>query len=1769
MDFDVDGLLVASSEAGSVLSTTYTYTDADLDGTADQIASETDPFGRTTTYGYSGGQITSITDHAGRTSTLNFDGSGRLLSITEHDPDGAGSLSGKVTTFTYDSVTSLMLTRTEDGKTWTYNYDENRLLRSSTGPDGATTVVPQDLYGLVNPSSGVGTSGNPASLALSADISGSRTDSGSGTVTFKLNGFGHRVYEEFENGLTVTYERNEESKVTREERDPDGFGPLAPWITLWQYDALGNVALVTHPDGSTEAWVYDATFNRSVSYTNQLGQQTVWQLDSTTGVVTETRRIVGLNDTTSSENDDVVESRTFTATGLLETTTDPLGRVTRFYYQDPNFGDLVTKIVVAEGTPDETQVEMEYDTDGNLTARIDGLGRRTEFTHDELGRVVTMTLADPDGPGSQAAPVYVYAYNQFGQIASETDPLNRVASYTYVNGKLETTTTPDHDGNSFPTVTTFGYDTAGRLASIVDPLGRQTERTYTSMGALESTKLPNPVSPSIASTTTTFEYDAFGRTTKIIDALGNETELAYADFGKSITTTLPDPDGVGSGSSPVVTQTYNALGMLLSQTDPLGHVTDYIYDELNRLDQLIQRGGGGLADLVTDYNYDLIGNLRFVTDPLGNAVEFVYDDLDRLVQTILPDPDGAGPLSSPTYSSTFDAAGQLVSETDALSRVTSYAYDNLGRLITTTLPVLSATGVSPVLSFAYDAVGNLTSQTDALGNTTNYAYDSHDNLISTTLADPDGAGPLLAPVYQYSYNDAGQLLTGTNSLGDETSYTYDGLGRVITTTLPLLAAMGASPVYSYTYNLIGNVLTETDANGNVTTHSYDNLYRRTQTALPVAGAVYNYSYDAASRLVTEFQPLNRSKSFNYDGFSRVTKITGTDPDGAGPQQAQFTEYEYDDAGNVLLTRDNLNNETLFSYDNLYRLLSQTDALSGVTSYTYDAAGNTLSLTDPVLNTTAWVYDELDRVIEETNQLDGTRYFGYDLASNLTSKIDRNGRLSEFDYDNLHRQIEERWVDGNGLVFYTSNFDYNALSQLVGASDDNSAYSLAYDELGRRTSIDNTGTPNLPSVVLTSGYDAIGNRTSLSANIDGTDDFVNTYQFDALSRMTQVTQDAQVGTTSPFVQKEVDFTYNAASQFTGITRYEDGIYGLQEVATSTYSYDNAGRLTSLDHNDGASSMLASYGWTFDDLGRISSVTSIDGTSDYTYDDTNQLVSTVNSFTSDETYSYDANGNRTLTGYVVGANNQITSDGTYNYDYDAEGNLIRRTHIVSNEVEDYVWDNHNRLTRILVTAAGPTKVKDVYYTYDVFGHRIIKEIDWDGDNTIDETNKYIHDGLRGERGNAGDHIVLAFDGADDLTNRYLHGPNVDQVLADEQIDLSLGTSEVVWTLTDHLGSVRDLVTYADVSFIVTVVNHLQFDSFGNLINETGTGTTIYGFTGREIDRESIFQFNRERYYISALGVWASEDPIGFTAGDMNIRRYVSNSPVNLIDPSGLETPWFLDSSKNGVDGAVNYAYDSTFGAAWRWMNANPKPAKEWIPEFAEKDRQLRDEGLLPTAEELGLPNGDEATFCEIAHYTLDVTGTVDPVFSDGLNALIYTVEGDGKNAAISVSAYLPWGEAAKWGKYSKFGDELGSVGKHFDHCTDGADEIADLGDDIRDFRKWAKKNGMPDPHGGGTPTGTARGRANEKRVLADMGELKNNTKHSTSEGNIIPDFDPPTMTGDIKDTKTVSLGDAQMRGQREYAQSLGKEHVVVTGDKTKVFGQGKYDTTVIRRPDIGPQ
>jgi RHS repeat-associated protein len=378
--------------------------------------------------------------------------------------------------------------------------------------------------------------------------------------------------------------------------------------------------------------------------------------------------------------------------------------------------------------------------------------------------------------------------------------------------------------------------------------------------------------------------------------------------------------------------------------------------------------------------------------------------------------------------------------------------------------------------------------------------------------------------------------------------------------------------------------------------------------------------------------------------------------------------------------------------------------------------------------------------------------------------------------------------------------------------------------------------------------------SVTDAISGIQKGTNAYTYDILNRVTKLTQSG-TGVTS----KRVDMTYNAVNQIATLNRYSD-LTGTSSVANTSYTYDLAGRLQTLTHQHGGNT-LASYGLTYDAANRITQSSGTDGTQDYSYDSTNQLTTANHTTQTDEAYSYDANGNRTSGGSGTGTNNQLLTDGTYNYEYDGEGNRTKRTEIGTGKVTEYVWDYRNRLTSVLFKDASGAVTKTIQYTYDVNDRRIGKKID----GVV--TERYVYDGSN---------IALVFDAAGTQTHRYLYGVGVDQVLADER------GGTVVWALSDNQGTVRDLVDGNG-----TILNHVVYDSFGRVVSQSDASVEFrYGYTGRDRDTETGLDYYRARYYDSVNGRFISEDPIGFSAGDSNLTRYVGNNSTNYNDPSGLE-------------------------------------------------------------------------------------------------------------------------------------------------------------------------------------------------------------------------------------------------------------------------------------------
>ncbi len=999
--------------------------------------------------------------------------------------------------------------------------------------------------------------------------------------------------------------------------------------------------------------------------------------------------------TMATETDPTGRTTTFTYTsGKLTSVTDFAGRVTTYSYT----GDQLTSITEpdpghGEAVPSTT---FAYDpTTGLLSSMTDSTGT-TSYTYDAWRAVTRIT--NPDGTYKQfASPRDQAIVDTSGGLGSLSNP----ASFFYADSVDATQT--DEDGN----VSHYAVDYAGRVVSSTDPAGNATAFVYDLNRRLTQITQP-PLTPGGANLITSLYYDDNGNLierdlpdgtseTWTYDLTWNEP-TQYIDPAGRVTDYSLDPSNgnvlsatqVSLAGNRVTSYTYTPAptasgdppaGLVASITDARGIVTAITYNSHGLPTQIVY--AQGTADEASvSFTYDSNDNPASYTDELGRVTSLTYDDLNRLIETDLPAPDPNNPTVFPVISALYSATGKKISETDPLGNVMQYSYGAFGHLTQIQQPDPAGGTNYTITQYGYDDAGNLTTITDPLSRITTYGFDADNRQTSMRAPNPSDGSGTGGPEQSVTYDALGDVISSTDANGNETDYTYDEMGRVLTITGPAPTTGGDRPVTTYTYNADGQVLTMTDPMGHLTQYQYDDFGELVQETLPSL-AVLNWSYDAD--------------------------------------------------GNLISYEDGPGHTTTYAYNNRNWKTSETDPLSGETNYGYDLAGNMTSLEDPDGNTTTYVYDDLNRVISDTNQLGDTRSFVYDLNGNLIQETDRDGRVRDFTYDDLNRQTAEEWMDG-GTVVRTISYSYKADGELTSASSPDSAYAYTYDGDGRTTSVDNYGTPTVPNVVLSSQYDSNGNRTQLSAAIDGTDDFLNTYAFDALNRMTQLVQQGQTGGNS-VATKGANLSYNLLGQLTSIFRTDYFGNGPQpDIATSTFSYDSANRLTQIAYTTNGGTAIDAYSWTYDAANRVTSMTTTtDGTATYSYDDTNQVTGASYAGTgqpANESYGYDSNGNRTNTGYSTGSNNQLTSDGTFDYTYDAEGNRITRTRISNDPADDYLttytWDYRDRLTDVNFYNNSDVLTKHVHYTYDVFNHLISKSVDSTGSGSYDRAEYYVYDG-----------------------------------------------------------------------------------------------------------------------------------------------------------------------------------------------------------------------------------------------------------------------------------------------------------------------------------------------------------------------------------------------------------------------------------------------------------
>ncbi|MCE5228444.1 hypothetical protein LLG95_02455 [bacterium] len=676
---------------------------------------------------------------------------------------------------------------------------------------------------------------------------------------------------------------------------------------------------------------------------------------------------------------DRLTTHTFNAAGQTVRIQNHLGHVTAREYTNGRLtksigprGGITTSQYDAAGNlisrtdPTGARTAWTYDAKGNKTSMRDALGQTTSYTHDAAGNVLTIT--SPGGGKTRMA------YNALGQLTSTQTAM----------------------GNT----TRFEYDAFGNLKKTIDPLGNADVMEYDAQGIrciAVTDRRGNK---------TRMEYDANGRITKLTHPdhsfLGHIyipcTRIATIDENDHMTSVtrnmVMDVIAFRNGANERHKIAYDANDNLTTRTDPLGRVTRFEYDAINRQVRAVDRLGNSISRV-----FDNSWNLLTLTDERGNRHRFGYDAANRLIamqdelgnrMTITR--DTLGRVASfknsrgQTVSYQYTADGRIARKLHDGTLVAQFEHDADGRLT-------SATGRSPEESmwFLYDSCQRIVREGYGTGLAVNYTRDAQGN--PTRIVYPGG---LLVVDYGY---DSRNRLTKIAINGSTSTITLDPAGNVTAVARPnavasastfdaanrvtaFSARKGAAAPFiesAYAYNANGNITQENSTlplSPIIATQARTATYNKLNQIVQCGGAAYQYDLDGNLASVTGA----RSWSGQYDPENRLTRVTRNGVETAFTYDAlgrrvrsatgnHVRNYYHDSEGRLLFETDKKNNVTVMYIYAGWRLFAMRTAAGQTYYYHCSPKGDVLALTDGAGNVAAaYAYNPEGLVCNQTGTI---------------------------------------------------------------------------------------------------------------------------------------------------------------------------------------------------------------------------------------------------------------------------------------------------------------------------------------------------------------------------------------------------------------------------------------------------------------------------------------------------------------------------------------------------------------------------------------------------------------------------------------------------------------------------------------------------------------------------------------------------------------------------------------------------------------------------------
>jgi len=1036
----------------------------------------------------------------------------------------------------------------------------------------------------------------------------------------------------------------------------------------------------------------------------------------------------------------------------------------------------------------------------------------------------------------------------------------------------------------------FLRDGQGRIEQIVLPDGRRRRYTYTPDGDLEIAVdtgldltsfsympqaphyLRDIIDPRGVRVSRN-EYDDDGRLVATIDANNKRIEYTHNLDGR--VETIKDRRGFSS------TYAYDDEGRVTAESNALGETTLHKYDangnELETTDPLLH---------VTKRKFDPHGNVLTETNPLGQAVTRTYDDKNHLLTQV----DALGRTVASNAYHAYN--GKLVMTQDALGDVTTFGYDSgLGSGGTGELTGI-VDGNNNVTRYELNFWGHRFRETNAAGDRTDYELDTTGRVHGEYryLRHEDGSTEALWT--HYELDDKDRVTSTRHPDGTTTTVQYDGNSKPIKScdalvrcTLQKYNDRGELERTTYPdrtyeetfYDENGNVASRRDRGGHVTKMRYDEANRLVETILPDAtpdddtdNPRTKNEYDAAGRLVASIDELHHRTEYGYDDANRRVWVKDA--------LQHVTSTEYNDAGERVAVTDALGRTTRFKYDLAGRLVTTiypdtTPANpddNPRTSTEYDAVGRKTAEVDELTRRKEYKYDDAGRLVKvtlpnpATGLIDGgalVTQYRYDDVGNKTQQIDALLRTTTWQYDAMGRQVRRILPGGQ-----SESMHYDDAGQLDAKTDFNDVTTrYSYDDAGRLAGVDYAHDADVITL-----YTDSGQRQSVTDG-QGT----TLYHYDARDRLVRVDypdgkaiaygyDDAGNRTSLQSPAQDQRFVFDELNRLQEVhTRVRDGA---ERVAS--YRYDEVGNRIRLTQADGTTTTTQ-----FDERNRLRVLMTRNAAevllfgATYDVDATGARTGTAESDASGPTrsvgYSYD--GVKRLTAEVITRSGQ--PDRVTQYTYDAVGNRLTKTE--AGTLTTYAVDDNDRLQS--ETTAGTTTL----YTYDDNGNTTgqAKPGSWTR-YTFDDANR-----LTRTQTSAGVDVATGY-GAEGVRNRETVGGQTRSWLIDANRDFAqtleayAGTQLMTtWTYGNELlsqvnvsGDVlyeRNLSTDGMGSvrqatgYSGEFTDSFEYDAFGNEVGRTGVSDIDHRYRGEQFDPNTGFYNLRARWYDVTNGRFLSQD------------------------------------------------------------------------------------------------------------------------------------------------------------------------------------------------------------------------------------------------------------------------------------------------------------------------